>query len=71
MRTQANCVDFLRALVVYVRVEQFFGEDITLEQELMIFVESIESVFKRAWHGWNLRQLLWTKIVNVLVEGLA
>src|SRR5689334_14689976 len=37
----------------------------------MIPLQRIERVLKRARHRWNLRQLLWTEIVDVLVERLA
>src|SRR5579859_2283424 len=71
MRAQADGVHFLGALVLDVRAEQFFGEDVALEQELMVLLERGESVVERARHRGDLREFLGAEIVDVLVERLA
>src|SRR5208337_786629 len=46
------------------------GEDVALEQELVVAGERVESALQRTGHGRDLRQLLRTEIVDVLVERL-
>src|SRR5437016_11472221 len=70
MRAQANCVHFFGALVFDVGSEQLFGEHIAFEQERMIFLQSIQCIFERAWHRGNFGQLLRAQVVDILVERL-
>src|SRR5664280_3884802 len=70
MRTQAHGVHFLLPLVVNVSVQHLLGENIAFEQELIVPRERVQRVFQGSRHGWNLRQFLWTQIVDVLVERL-
>src|SRR5712671_4132477 len=70
MRTQADRVHFLLALVLDVGLDQLFGEDIALEHEGMVLLQAVERFIERARHGWNLRQLLRPEVVDVLIERL-
>src|ERR1051326_6730225 len=47
MWTQAHGVHFLLALVINVGGEQLFGEDVALEQELMVAFEGLEGFIER------------------------
>lgn len=50
MRAQANGVHFLRALVIDIRIEQFLGEDVALQEELVVPLQRIERIFERPGH---------------------
>src|SRR5271157_1184107 len=70
MGTQTHGVHFLLALVVDESVQHLLGEDVALEQELVVAGERVESALQRTGHGRDLRQLLRSEIVDVLVERL-
>src|SRR5271167_2657341 len=71
MGTQTHGVHFLLALVVDVGVQHLLGEDVALEQKLIVASQRIQRVFQRTGHRRDLRQFLRTEIVDVLVERLA
>src|SRR6266542_2187302 len=50
MRTQPHSLRFVLALVIDVRLDQLFSENIAAHQEPMIVFEAREGFVERAWH---------------------
>ena len=71
MRTKAHGLGFVLALVADESLEEFFGEDVALEQEVVIGGQAVERFVERAGHGGHVLHLFRRQIVNVLVERFA
>src|SRR5688572_6145884 len=70
-RAQAHVIELVLVLVGDPRVDQVGGEDVALEQELVVLAERLECAIERARNRRDLGQLLGGQRVDVLVEGLA
>src|SRR5579859_5279416 len=64
MRPQPHRVHLLHALVVDVSCQQIFGEDVALEQKLVVVLQGAHRFIERTGHGWNLGQLFRPEIVR-------
>src|SRR5262249_32021813 len=71
MRTQPDGVDFLLALVPDPGADDVAGEDVALQQELMVLFEGIQRFVERTRGLRHLGQFLGFEIVDVLVERIA
>ncbi len=63
--------DFAIVFVLEPRVDHIFGEDITSEQELMVFAEIDQSFVERFWRAWDLGRFFGRESVDVLIERIA
>src|SRR5690348_16338984 len=69
MRSKAERVVFF-SLVSDPHFEEVAGENITLQKEVMIFLESIKSFAETARNIRNLFQFFRREFVNVFIHGL-
>ena len=71
MRPQPDRLGFRFPLVIDESLEQFLGENIALEQELMVLFEAAQRFFERPRHGRNRLHFLRRQIVDILIERFA
>src|SRR5437773_6626871 len=70
MRPQPHRVGFILALVIDERLDQFFGENVALQQESVVVFQTAQRLVKRSRHGWYGLHFFRREIVDVLVERL-
>src|SRR5947207_3416506 len=70
VRTQLHRLELLLALVLEPRFDQVFGEDSTLEQELVVGFERVQHFLQTSGRGLHLDLLMRLEVVQVLVNRL-
>jgi hypothetical protein len=71
VRAQPDRVDLVLALVLDPGLDEVPGEDVALQQELVVLLQVVEHDVERARQLLDLRRLLGGQLVEVLVERLA
>ena len=54
MGPQPDGIDLMLSLVLQPGLDDVLGEDIALEEEIMILLQGIERLVKRPWHRLHL-----------------
>jgi hypothetical protein len=65
MGSEANRIHLVFSLVLKPGLDHVFGEHIPLEQEIMVFLQSVERLIQRARHRFNLGRLFGLELVEV------
>ena len=68
MGTECDCVHFIFLLVVYPGLDKVLGKDTTLEQIVMIFLQSIQYLAERAGGGSDLGFLFRFEFLNIFIN---
>src|SRR5690242_1867268 len=71
MWPQARLADLTRHLVFDPCLDQVLGEDVALEQELVVALEVVQRLLERCGHAWHFGQLGRRQRVDILVERLS
>src|SRR5207247_763534 len=71
MRTHIHRMDLFLVFVANPARDQALSKDIALEQEIAIFLKRRERELQRARQARHALELLWRKIIDILVERLA
>src|SRR6185436_20784242 len=70
MRAQPHGIDFPGTFVVDPGLDQSLAEDTTLEQELMVLLQTAQRFIQAAWHRADFRRLFRLEIVQILLRRL-
>src|SRR5262249_5793500 len=70
VRAKPDLVDFARALVTEIGLNHVLGEDIPLQEELVIALKGVERLVERSGRLRNLCHFLGRQVVEVLVDRI-
>src|SRR5262245_613602 len=71
MWTEPDLVDLARALVAKIGLDHVLGENVPLQEELVITFKRVERLVERSGRLRNLRHLLRGQVVEILVDRIA